>query len=420
MNSLAHFRADFAAARPVGYGASNPRLLLDLSRLISRSLHPTPTGVDRVEMAYAQELLGVCPDRLTFAAQSLAWQGRLPAGQARDFLARTARRWEQAEPAEGGFPDRLQSLSAALRLTPRPWGSCGDAGGVYLHLSPRGLERTALIRAFLQRERARYVPFVHDLIPLEFPEYARPGGAERCARNLATIRALADGVLVNSHATARALAPHLATARRPIPIHVAPLAPSLPRPDRAVEPARRPYFVMLGTIEPRKNHLLLLAIWRSLALEFGPQAAPRLVLIGRRGWENENIIDVLDRGGIVRTVVEERGRLPDREVSALIAGARALLLPSFAEGFGLPVVEALSLGTPVITSDLPALREAGGSAAEYLDPLDGAAWRAAILDYAAPVSLRRARQLARIATWRAPSWSTHVAEVMQFLEEIAA
>jgi glycosyltransferase involved in cell wall biosynthesis len=420
MNSLAPIRTAFAAARPLGRGASDLRVVLDLSRLISRSLHPTPTGVDRVEMAYARELLQVCPDRLAFSAQSPAWQGRLPPKRAEEFLARTARRWEQPDSDEGRASDRLRNLWTALRLTPAPWGAGGEPGGVYLHLSPRGLERTALIRGFLKRERRRYVPFVHDVIPLEFPEYARPGGAARCRRNLATIRELADAVLVNSQATARALAPHLASARRPIPIHVAPLAPSLPNPVRAAEPGTRPYFVMLGTIEPRKNHLLLLAIWRSLALEFGPQAAPRLVLIGRRGWENENIVDVLDRGGIVRSVVEERGRLPDCEVSALIAGARAVLMPSFAEGFGLPVAEALSLGTPVIASDLPALREAGGSAAEYLDPLDGAAWRAAILDYAAPASLRRERQLVRIAGWRAPTWRTHVAGVMQFLEEIAA
>ena len=416
MNSLAPFRTAFAHARPLGYGGAGPPLMLDLSRLISRSWHPTPTGVDRVEMAYAQEFLRLCPARLAFAAQSLAWQGRLPRELALDFLARTARRWE----GETGVPDQLQSLWGALRLTPSPRVSAGETGGVFLHLSPRGLDRTALIRTFLARERSRYVPFVHDLIPLEFPEYARPGGGARCRRNLATIRALADGVLVNSHATARALAPHLASARRPIPIMVAPLAPSLPTPVRAAEPPKRPYFVMLGTIEPRKNHLLLLAIWRSLALELGPEATPRLVLIGRRGWENENIVDLLDRGGIVRTVVEERGRLPDREVSALIAGARALVMPSFAEGFGLPVAEALSLGTPVIASDLPALREAGGSAAEYLDPLDGAAWRTAVLDYAAPASPRRARQLARIARWRAPTWRAHVAGVLEFLGEIAA
>src|SRR3974377_1504525 len=128
MNSLAILQPEFAAARPPAVGAPRHRLMLDLSRLISRSWHPTPTGVDRVEMAYAKELLQVCPDRLSFAAQSLAWQGRLPAEQARGFLARTAHRWDH--PGAGETPDRLRDLWAALQLTPSPWGSRREAGGV--------------------------------------------------------------------------------------------------------------------------------------------------------------------------------------------------------------------------------------------------------------------------------------------------
>jgi glycosyltransferase involved in cell wall biosynthesis len=180
-----------------------------------------------------------------------------------------------------------------------------------------------------------------------------------------------------------------------------------------------PYFVVLGTIEPRKNHLLLLNVWRRLAQTLGPEATPRLVLIGRRGWENENILDLLDRCPVLKGVVVEHNRLPDPEVRTLIAGARALLMPSFAEGFGLPVVEALALGAPVIASDLPALRETGGDAPDYLDPLDGPAWARAILDYAAPRSLRRQAQLARLSNWRAPTWEDHVGGVLDFLAETA-
>jgi glycosyltransferase involved in cell wall biosynthesis len=421
MNIVSPPHALLAHARPLRFASRERQLLLDLSRLISRApLHPTPTGVDRVEMAYAQELLRRSPSRLAFTAQSLAWRGRLPAEAARRFLSRTARRWDGAEPLAGDAGGGLEALWAAFGLTPSPWRGEVATGSVLLQLSPSGLERTAQIRRFLRRERARFVPFVHDLIPLDYPEYARPRGAAKCRRKLATVTALADGVLVNSHATARALAPYLAAAGRRVPVHVAPLAPSLPKPPRPAQaPAGAPYFVMLGTIEPRKNHLLMLNIWRRLAQELGPQRLPRLVLIGRRGWENENILDLLDRNEILRGVVEERGRLPDREASALIGAARALLMPSFAEGYGLPVAEALSLGTPVIASDLPALREAGGLAAEYLDPLDGAAWRAAILDYAEPDSERRGRQLARMTGWRPSTWTAHVAGVMDFLDEIA-
>ena len=74
-------------------------------------------------------------------------------------------------------------------------------------------------------------------------------------------------------------------------------------------------------------------------------------------------------------------------------------MPGFTEGFGMPVAEALAVGTPVIASDKPTLRQVGGDAPEFLDPLDGPGWDAAIRDYAAADSPRRDAQLRRISGW---------------------
>jgi glycosyltransferase involved in cell wall biosynthesis len=177
-----------------------------------------------------------------------------------------------------------------------------------------------------------------------------------------------------------------------------------------------PYFVCVGTIEARKNHLLLLNLWRQLAEELGA-AAPRLVLIGQRGWETESAIDMLERCPALRGVVLERTNVPDDEAARLVRGARALLLPSFAEGFGFPLVEALALGIPVLCSNLAAFRENGGDVPEYLDPLDGLGWRSAVIDYALPASPRRAAQLCRLSGWRAPSWQDHFAVVEALIAE---
>jgi glycosyltransferase involved in cell wall biosynthesis len=119
------------------------------------------------------------------------------------------------------------------------------------------------------------------------------------------------------------------------------------------------------------------------------------MLVGRRVWENENVLDLLDRCSSLKGHVVELGTVPDTRLAALLRGARALLMPSFAGGFGLPVAEALAHGVPVLCSDLPALREAGQDVPEYLDPLDSHAWHEAVMRYAAADAHRGARRNVR-------------------------
>src|SRR5262249_10834921 len=131
-----------------------------------------------------------------------------------------------------------------------------------------------------------------------------------------------------------------------------------------------------------------------------------------------NVVDMIERCVSIRDLVDERNTLPDGGIVALLRDARALLLPSFCEGYGLPVAEALALGVPVICSDLPALREVGAGVPEYLDPLDAPAWRSAILDYSQPGSARRTAQLTRLAHWQPPTWTAHFTAVERLIEEV--
>jgi glycosyltransferase involved in cell wall biosynthesis len=302
---------------------------------------------------------------------------------------------------------------------------------------------------------------IHDLIPITHPEYVRPAETPRHRRRIAAVTALADAVLVNSAATADVLRPFIPPG---LPVGVVPLGgghiraihgphaplypswPDLARPagyGRPADEARMagpspamtgsgesrksdpgpglgrafdPYFLIAGTVEPRKNHLLLLHLWRRMVEQYGARA-PILAIAGRRGWENENIRDMLDPCPALARHVIECGPVPHDALAGLISGARALLMPSFAEGFGLPVAEALALGTPVLCSDIPALRETGGVVPEYLDPLDAPAWQTAILDYTAAGSPRRAAQIHRMPDWRPVSWADHVAAAVEFLDQ---
>ena len=125
------------------------------------------------------------------------------------------------------------------------------------------------------------------------------------------------------------------------------------------------YFAMLGTIEPRKNHALALAAIRQAGLG---RTVP-LVIVGRYGWGHEEIaaeITTLQAQGLVIHL----DNVSDADLPAILAGSQAMVYPSWTEGFGLPVAEALATGIPVVTGTAPALREVGGDFANYVDPED--------------------------------------------------
>jgi glycosyltransferase involved in cell wall biosynthesis len=403
------------------------RRLLDLSRLLYRANRPTPTGIDRVELAYARHLIATSDaDRLGFCATTFRHRlGPLGFGRATRLIGALERRWGGDESAD--LVRELSSVSRALlveaflggeaSLYPRERASGRDV--VYLLVSHHHLNRPALFERLRTRLGAKIVCLVHDLIPIQFPEYGRPGQEEVHRRRMQTVADLADGIIFNSNCTREAFE-NLITSRGradagPLGV-VAPLGID----DHAVAPVTPirdapPYFVCIATIEPKKNHLLLLNLWRRLAEELGA-AAPRLVLVGQRGWENENVVDMIERCAPLQGLLDERCEMGDQAVRELLSGARALLAPSFTEGYGLPVAEALGAGTPVICSDLAAFREVGGEVPDYLDPLDGPGWRNAILDYAAPHSPGRASQLARLAGWTLPTWSSHFERVQPMLD----
>jgi len=209
------------------------------------------------------------------------------------------------------------------------------------------------------RRRAPLVVTLHDVAWRRAPEQFHRRGVQTFERGLALIARHADAVLCSSLATLDdARAAGLAAAR----LHHVPLGVGAePATAEAVATARRrhrldrPYAVFVGTVEPRKNLDGLLAAFATLGdLDLD------LVVVGPAGWGP----DLGPVGPRVRRV----GFVAGVEKDALVAGAAVCVQPSRWEGFGLPVLEAMAQGTPVVTSAGTATEEAAGGAAVLVDP----------------------------------------------------
>jgi glycosyltransferase involved in cell wall biosynthesis len=405
--------------------------------------HRTPTGIGRVELAYARHLLECHPESVRFLVALPRMVQIIPTRIAAKYIAATDGAWrheDQGSPSPGndvaaflnfdprtfaGQPkgetrwrrkDRFLSaanmlMRAALhRVRPRGLSQYSNAlhRSIYVNVSGSSLNNPWLTKWLQRSPSVSAVFLVHDIIPITHPEYVRPNAPKRHARYLEKLSFCADALITNSDFTREELTGYFSREKLRAPMMLSvPLGIdtsfSEPHPPSDIA---TPYFVFVSTIEPRKNHLMLLQVWRRLVERHGT-AAPKLLLVGARGWENENILDVIDRGDRLRGHVFECKNLSDSALAALIAGARATLLPSHVEGFGLPLAESLSLGTPVICSDLRPYFEIAGDIPEYIDPLAGRGWARTVMDYADKENPRRLKQLERLKSFRAPSWMQH-------------
>ena len=291
-------------------------------------------------------------------------------------------------------------------------------GAIYLNIAQHLLEYPIHFKWLRRRADVRAVFFVHDLLPLDYPEYFPEGSQSIFERRVNTMLTYGSAYITSTNAVCKRVREEIEMReKRGSPIHVcalpSPLAAAQIDLDRRGPVPRRPYFVLLSTIEPRKNHLLILNIWREFASQGGE--VPALVLVGGRGWEHEQVADMIDRCEAIRPYVFETSRLSSKALSHILMYAQAVLMPSIDEGYGLPVVEALSLGTPVIASNITVFQEITQRCATLIDPLDGLGWRDAIKALGARESGAWVRAQATAAGFHAPTWSTYFEGVEGFL-----
>ena len=427
------------------------KIFLDVTRLATRVVRSSPSGIDRVEYAYAKRLLDSDDTVCTFTVP--VFSGAIRRSRALDILSRVERSWRLDDTADddANYLKLREWLDSPLDLgATRParvcseasWGSAirevdlsllrdifragtrlerwmaRNAGepAMFLHCSHAQLHKPDLFK-WLESAGMRSAFFMHDAIPIDYPEYCSPGSFGRHVQRLTTVSAHAALVIVNSGYSARTIEAALRERGARVPdIEVLPLAvgDAFTKVAPAPRPAH-PYFLYVGNIEPRKNLLFLLQIWRRLVERHGARA-PRLVVAGRRGWENENIIDVLERSRILAPFLAEASDLTDAGLARLMADACALVSPSSTEGFGLTIVESLAAGAPVIASDISAHREVGADLALFADAIDGPGWIEAIEKLMDEGSGFRRDRAGQIAAYRPLTWTAHVDAARELME----
>ena len=266
----------------------------------------------------------------------------------------------------------------------------------------------------------QFIFFIHDFIGTSCPEYYATGYKAEAIKACSGLLSLTPHIIVNSKFTKACLDDFCNERNRnysSATVAYIGVDEHFINPGPMEKPvSNESYFLIVATIEPRKNHLMLLNIWRDM-VDRGMEHIPHLYIVGKRGWENENIVDMLNRCQQIKPYVHEVSEIKDDELISLYRGARALLYPSFVEGWGMPIAEALTLGTPVICSDAAAHYESGQNIPDYISPIDGKAWYDTILDYANEDSQLRAEQLNRLSQFKPPTWQQHFEIIeKQFLQ----
>ena len=228
---------------------------------------------------------------------------------------------------------------------------------------------------------------VHDLVPLRFPDWVTPRTLSMHRAKYENAARTCDLLFCNSEFTAREVNALLGVSEERLRVARPGLTPGL-GPDGPSRDLGRPYLLSVATLEPRKNLGTLLEAHALLGGE------PALAAVGAAGWGEQ---PELDRPGVLRL-----GFVEDDELAGLFRGAAAFVYPSRFEGFGMPIVEAMACGTPVVASSHHSMDEACGDAAVRVDPDDPEAIAAGIrgaLDSREEL-VRRGLEHARGFSWR--------------------
>jgi len=264
--------------------------------------------------------------------------------------------------------------------------------------------------------RNRNVVTIYDLAFFKYPETVNKLHLMRYKQFTADAIRRADRIIAISQSTKCDLMEMFDI--RQDAIDVTPLAPDarLFHPGVLPEGRKEKYILAVGTLQPRKNYPMLIRAFNRVCSQAGEVL--ELLIVGRQGWMWDDIIREAEKSAW-RARIQFLGYLPDKQIARLYAGAEAFVMPSLYEGFGIPPLEAMSCGVPVITSNSSSFPEVVGDAGVMLDPNDETLWADTILKILGDRELRnelKGRGLAKAAQF---SWQRTALTTMQTYQKTA-
>lgn len=379
-------------------------VLLDMTRAAARRWNGAqPTGIDRVCDAYARHFT-----QKAIAVIQIRGRAVILNRAASDNLMLSL------DASRGTFRRTLAASLTMSAAAPIRRNETLDA--FYINVGHSDFDLDAHWR-WIRKRQLKPVYLLHDLIPITNPDVTTAHKSARHRGRVVSAIANAAGLVVNSQTTAKALTGFARKSALPMPPMLVSLIASGPLPRVRRHPVRKKtLFLSIGTVEHRKNPLLLLRVWSELLDRMG-DATPRLVLAGSLGQGSEEVLRVLAGNPALAEVVSIRSDLDDHGMARLLAQSRAVLLPSLAEGYGIPLVEALERGVPVIGSNLESFRELSQGISTLLDPTDHLAWLEAVLDCIREGQEYR-RQSDTLHRFNPPSWSQHFSMLERWLDQL--
>nr|WP_105035154.1 glycosyltransferase family 1 protein [Cryobacterium aureum] len=317
--------------------------------------------------------------------------------------------------------DRLPGLSALYKTT-LPRRELAAAWQLGLTSLPGGgmVHATSLLAPLKRHDRStnqnQVAVTIHDVVPWTHPETLTPHGVTWHKAMVIRARKHADAIIVPTHAVARALSEIMDFGDRVRVIGGA-VSSELRLPTNADARAAelelpREFILTVGTLEPRKG---LTALISGLGLPGAPDLP--LLIVGPQGWGELDVAAVADEAGLAEGRVRALGFVSDSDLALILSRATVFVYPSQAEGFGLPLLEAMSFGTPVVHSDAPALVEVAGDAGHVVALNDAAGYperlTAAISRVLSDTSLNSTLRLRGLDRARAFSWRDSAERVWQ-------